>query len=356
MEKTPVDPELIRSWTPRRIGIVGAGAMGTSLASILGSTVPVVMVERNPDRAAQILRDGVRTTGLIESASEPIVVRRISDLARIGGISALFVATKTTAIPSVAQELGPIMDEIADQPAGMLCVSYQNGIEPGRQLMEMLGSPRVLRMVLNFGAMIDSSTGVVRIGLNQPPHAIGSLNESMRPAAERIADLLTAAGLETEFDENIESLVWQKGIVNAAANPVTALVNSTVGETMHSPAGLIVRKLLREGKQVAEAEGIELGDDFEASALALLEAAGKHTPSMVEDIRSGRESEIGQLNRQILEHAKRLGVEVPTHTIIDALIETFDWKVYQRTHAGRKARGEATTPDIKIGKVNEPRP
>jgi 2-dehydropantoate 2-reductase len=356
MEKTPLDPELIGSWTPRRIGIVGAGAMGTSLASILGSAVPVVMIERNADRAAQILRNGVSTTGLIESAAEPIVVRRISDLAQIGGVSALFVATKTTAIPSVAQELGPIMDEIADQPAGMLWVSYQNGIEPGRQLMKMLESPRVLRMVLNFGAVSDAKTGDVRVGLNQPPHAIGSLNESMRPAAERIADLLTTAGLETEFDENIESLVWQKGIVNAAANPVTALVNSTVGETMHSPAGLIVRKLLREGKRVAEAEGIELGDDFEASALALLEAAGKHTPSMVEDIRRGRESEIGQLNRQIIEHAKRLGVDVPTHTIIDALIETFDWKVYQRTHAGRKGRVESPTPDIKIGKINEPRP
>lgn len=315
-------------WQFKRIGIIGAGAMGTSLASIVGTSMPVVMVVRNPDRAAQIVRDGVRTTGKIESSCEPIVVRRIADLARVGGVSCLFVATKTTAIPSVAQELRPILSDLADQPAGLFCVSYQNGIEPGRQLMAMLDTTRVLRMVLTFAATMDDATGLVRVTMDDPPHAIGSIDSALRPQAEQIARTLTEAGLRTEFEENIESLVWRKGVVNAAANPVTALVNSTVGETMNAPAGMIVRRLLQEGIAVAQAEGIDMGEGFADQAERILGLAGEHTPSMVQDIRRGRPSEIGQLNRQIIDHADRLGVPVPTHRIIDALIETFDWKVY----------------------------
>ncbi len=312
--------------------MIGAGAMGTSLAAIVGNVVPVVMVVRNGDRAAQIVRDGVSTTGLIASFCEPIVVRHMHDLAKVGGVSALFVATKTTAIPEVARELAPIMEEISDQKAGLVCVSYQNGIEPGRQLMEMLGSSRVLRMVLSLGAVMDEDTSTVRVTLNETPHAIGSINDEMRPPAERLAEVLTRAGLETRYVEDIESVVWRKGIANAAANPVTALVNLTVGETMHSPAGMIVERLIDEGIAVAQAEGIDLGENYRRHVMELLGKAGDHTPSMVEDIRRGRESEVGQLNRQVIEHAERLGVAVPTHRIIDALIETFDWKVYQRRH------------------------
>lgn len=322
-----------QGWEPRRIGVIGAGAMGTSLASIVGRVLPVVMVVRNGERAAQIVRDGVATSGLIESSCEPIVVRHMQDLAKIGGVSALFVATKTTAIPEVARELAPIMDEISDQDDGLVCVSYQNGIEPGRHLMEMLGSERVLRMVLSFGAVMDEDLGTVRVTLNEPPHAIGSINEEMRPPAERIAEVLTRAGLETRYEVDIEPVVWRKGIANAAANPVTALVNLTVGETMHSPAGMIVERLVDEGIAVAQAEGIDLGEGFRERVMDLLRKAGDHLPSMVEDIRRGRESEVGQLNRQVIEHAERLGIDVPTHRIIDALIETFDWKVYQRRRA-----------------------
>jgi 2-dehydropantoate 2-reductase len=321
-------------WRAKRLAVIGAGAMGTSFAAIAGTKAPVVMVCRNPERAAQIFRDGVRTVGFIERSAHPIVVSRAEDLASIGGVSAIFVATKTTSIPQVAADLRPLLPRLADQDAGLFVVSYQNGIEPGRQLMEMLGDPRVLRMVLNIGASMDRKTGVVNIKLQSPPHAIGTVRPEYAHVCESIAKLLTECGMDTRYVEDIEPLVWNKGVINAAMNPVAALVNSTVGEAMHAPSRRIVDALLREGEAVAKAEGIDLGADFVDRAHAMLEAGGEHTPSMVEDIRAGRESEIGQLNSQIIEHAKKVGAKTPTHEIVDALIETFDWKVYLTGRAG----------------------
>jgi 2-dehydropantoate 2-reductase len=322
-------------WSLQRIGIVGAGVMGASLAAISGRTAPVVMVCRSAAAAEELAQRGVRTTGLIESDARPAIVRAIPDLRALGGVSVLFIATKTCAIPEVAAALRPVLTEIGDRPGPPFIVSYQNGIEPGRQLIEMLGQEcrgRVLRMVLNFGGE-PRGTGQTHITLNQAPHAIGCLDPLHEHACRQIAALLTRAGLQTCFDPQIERRVWTKGIINAAMNPVAALVNAQVGQVLDSPANQIVESLLREGLAVALAHGLgDLGMDEAVLVTArhILEHARAHTPSMVQDIRAGRLSEIGQLNRQIVAHAERLGVSVPTHRTILALIETFDWKHYRQ--------------------------
>ncbi len=317
----------VLSWRPGRIGVIGAGAMGVSLAAALGQRAPVTIVCRNPARAALLQRDGAIVRG--KAASRPDVVARIADLAQFGGVSAVFVATKTTAIDAVAAELRPLMKTLGDQPGAPLVVSFQNGIEPGRQLIERLGDPRVLRMVLNYGALL-AADGAVDITLSRPPHAIGCLNPRFRPACEQMAALMTAGGLEAQVVEDIEPLVWIKGIANAAMNPVAALTNASVGEVLDSPARAIVGRLLDEGVVVAMREAIDLGPAPLDRLWSMLESARAHTPSMVEDIRAGRVSEVGQLNRQVIAHALRLGAAAPAHELVTALIDAFDWRVFQR--------------------------
>lgn len=317
-------------WSMRRAAIIGAGAMGSTLSAILGQTIPVVLICRNPDRAAQIIRYGVSTEGAIRAQARPVIVRDLRGLLDAGGADVVFVATKTTAIDRVAEELAPILPALRSEHGEPYIVSFQNGIAPGQRLTELLDNDRVLRIVLNLGATLDESGRMVRVGLNEPPHAIGGPDPRHRAACESIGQTLTRGGLETVYDPDIELAVWQKAIVNAAANPVSALVNSTVGQAMDSPARVIVEALLDEGIAVARADGLDLAPDFKRRAIELLEHARTVVPSMVEDIRGGRESEVGQLNRQIIEHARRSGVKAPTHEIIDALIETFDWKIYER--------------------------
>lgn len=314
---------------PPRAVVIGAGGMGTLIAAVLGRSVPVIVVCRNEERAAQLFRWGARVEGLIEAASRPIVVRSLEDVPAAGGASLVVVATKTTAIPSVARDLRGLLGTITPDPRGPTVVSFQNGIDPGRELIARLGHDLVLRMVLSLGATLSADGSRVRVSLNQPPHAIGSIDDALRPDCARIAALLSAGGLETACTSEIESAVWRKGIVNAAMNPVAALVNCSVGEVLDSPSRAIVERLIEEGVEVARAERIALPEGYRAQVASLLEHARGHVPSMVEDIRGGRESEIGQLNRQIIEHGRRLGVRTPTHETVEALIETFDWKVYR---------------------------
>jgi ketopantoate reductase len=208
-----------------RFGVIGAGAMGLSLAAALGASGPVTLVCREPALAERIRAHGATVRGLGSAHANPDVVPSISRLADHGPVHAVFVATKTSAIEQVASELRPVLSEIG--PGGIIpfIVSFQNGIETGRQLMERLGETRVLRMVLNYGAR------------------------------ERL---------------------W-----------------------------------------------------------SMIESARPHTPSMVEDIREGRTSEVGQLNRQVIAHGERTGVATPTHRVVTALIDAFDWRVFRRKPAQR---------------------
>ncbi len=306
-----------------RIAIVGAGAMGCSLAAITAPHVPTVLVVRRPERATRIRREGVRLEGALRREGKPEVVPHVDDLADIHPVDLVFIATKTTAIPEVCQALRPHRRELP------FLVSYQNGIEPGRTLLRTLGTSRVLRMVLHYGAVLrEHGSGPLRvqIPLNQPPHWIGGEGEEVQAVARALAVRLSAMGLETRFAEDIEVPVWRKGLMNAASNPVAALVRERLGELLRSPARPLIERLLDEGIAVARAAGIELGAGFRDEALASMAAGGTHRPSMAEDVLEGRTTEITQLNEQIVARAEALGVPTPTHRAVVELIRTFDWR------------------------------
>jgi len=302
--------------------------MGLSLAALIGRTTEVTIVARDLVKAERVAADGVAVHGLIQAMARPRVVPNIAALADAEAFTAIFVATKTIAIDQVARELGPVLDALPpdDRP---FTISFQNGIEPGRELMERLHEPRVLRMVLNYGATLTGET-TANVMLNGPPHFIGGPDATHRDFTARLAKLLAGCDLPTQPVDNIEPHVWTKGVLNAAMNPVAALTDCSVGDVLDSPARAIVSRLLEEGLRVAHAEGIDLGPDIADRMWAILDKARPHTPSMVGDIRGGRPSEVGQLNRQIIEHARRSGVPVPSHELVAAFIDSFDWRVFRR--------------------------
>jgi len=196
--------------------------------------------------------------------------------------------------------------------------------------MKLLDTKHVMRMVLRYGAVIRDERGTVEIIMHDPPHFIGCLDDSLRSDCDYLAKNFTDVGFGTKYTDTIEHAVWAKAIINAAINPVCALVNADIGSVFDSPSRELVVRMLDEGYSVAKAAGIDLGDGFRERALELASKSTHHLPSMVDDIQKGRPSEVGQLNRQIVDRARELGIAAPTHETIDALIETFDWRVYHK--------------------------
>jgi 2-dehydropantoate 2-reductase len=82
-----------------------------------------------------------------------------------------------------------------------------------------------------------------------------------------------------------------------------------------------VHALVDEGKAVADAAGVELWEDpWEMNVLAT-QRGHRHSPSMLEDVKAGRRTEIELITGSLVREAERHGVPAPLHTTLYRLVK-----------------------------------
>jgi len=143
-------------------------------------------------------------------------------------------------------------------------------------------------------------------------------------AIEPLADACTRAGMPASAVADARPGQWRKVIFNAATNPIGALTGLTHGRVCErADLRSLVTGLVDEGKAVAAAQGIELDTDPEAliDHAARPDVAYGHKASMLQDVESGRPTEIDYLNGGIGRFGRELGVPTPLHDTITALIK-----------------------------------
>ena len=117
---------------------------------------------------------------------------------------------------------------------------------------------------------------------------------------------------------------WRKLIFNAATNPIGALTGLTHGRVCEQPElRQLVTGLVNEGKAVAAAQRIELGEDPEEliDHAAKPEVAYDHKASMLQDVEARRATEIDYLNGGIVRFGDEHGVPTPLNRGIWALVK-----------------------------------
>jgi 2-dehydropantoate 2-reductase len=76
-----------------------------------------------------------------------------------------------------------------------------------------------------------------------------------------------------------------------------------------------------EGRHVAAAAGVDLHDDpWEMNVLATKRGSA-HFPSMLEDVRARRPTEIDLITGALVREAERHGVDAPLHTALYSLVK-----------------------------------
>jgi 2-dehydropantoate 2-reductase len=89
----------------------------------------------------------------------------------------------------------------------------------------------------------------------------------------------------------------------------------------YPPTRHIVEMILREGIEVAAANGIHYQEDFLSKCMGYLDNAGHHKTSMHVDIDRGSPTEIAFINEKIAEYGKLKGIPTPYNTTITSLIK-----------------------------------
>ena len=329
-----------------KIGIIGAGAMGSLLGFYLCQQAEVWLLDPWREHVAAI-----RSTGLQCERDGVVQTRRpraTRDPAEIGGCGAVLVLVKAHQTAWAAEQARALLkddgrrmkDETAAtslassiilHPSSLpssLVVTLQNGVGNRELLAAALGEERVGQAVTALGATLLGPGHVRHAG--QGKTVFGAAPD--RATAQALAELFGACGLPAELTDDLDALVWGKLVVNVGINALTALLRVPNGALAETPeARDLVAAAVAEAVAVAAARGVALPyDDPLAHVLAVARATGANRSSMLQDALRGSPTEIATINGAVAREGARLGVPTPVNRMLAALVEALDATAGQR--------------------------
>lgn len=297
--------------------MVGTGAMGILLAVRLAAAgYPVTLVDHRPARAAQIHqqglsvieRDGRRVTSRIPCLTEPgegALVRW------------LFLCVKNDDTERALARSLPFLS-----PDGCV-VSLQNGVQHVDVIRQHVDAGNLVVGTTAQGATLTDVGSVRHAGVGDTQLAQTRENAA---AAQHCARLLTQAGWPARTVEDMTALLWRKLLINAAINPVTALLNMNNGTLAATPAAWrAAMACFREAKAVADrCFGKDRIQITEADVLDVCLSTAENTSSMCQDIRRGKRTEIRCLNGYVAAQGERVHCPTPANDIMVTLVTALE--------------------------------
>jgi 2-dehydropantoate 2-reductase len=300
-----------------KIAIVGVGPVGGILAAHLASAGHyIVLCDIQKPHLDVIKERGLSITGFLEMIAKcERVAYSISELSNFPELNMIIIATKASILPRLIPEIAKIA-----RP-GMRFVSCQNGLDNEEYMAETFGRDNVLRIIVNFAGS-QMGDGHITMSFFNPPNYIGAITAKSEPLAHQIAEMMSGAGLNTQFTQHVKKYEWEKVILNAALSATCALTRKPMKDMMDfEQTELLAEELMREGIEVAEADGVRFDEGFFEHGIQYLKKAGYHRTSMHQDILRELPTEIDWLNGRIVERGRALGLKTPHNFVITALIK-----------------------------------
>jgi 2-dehydropantoate 2-reductase len=289
--------------------IVGTGAMACLFAARLaaaGRQVTLLGHWRSGLRALQ--RQGVRLA-LPDGSEAAYPVRATSDLRRCAGAHYALLLVKSWQTPKAAADLQRCL-----APGG-LALTLQNGLGNVEILRQVLGVERVALGVTTAGATL-LGPGRVR------PAGVGPITIQDQPQVRPLAEILAQAGFTVEFVQDAQALLWGKLLINAAINPLTALLGIPNGELLQrKSARRLMAAVACEAAAVAAALGVALPypDPVETSQAVALRTS-ENRSSMLQDVQRHAPTEIDAINGAIVRLGEQTGTPTPVNQALWLLV------------------------------------
>ncbi len=301
---------------PKSFAVVGAGPVGSIVAAFLAKGgYEVTLCDVVPELINPAIDPGIIIEGA-ENFQQKVsgIYTNIDDVLQHEP-DVIFITVKANANALLASAIESFHKE------GMYVASWQNGIDTELEFSNALGKTPVMRAVVNYGCGLKNPGHVV-MPFHHPPHYIQELDPESAPAAQGIAEALSHCGLTTSHTDQITSMVWRKGILNACMNPVCAVTGLTMARAMGDPIVFgIVDALVKECVKVARANEISLGWDFYPHAIEYMSNAGDHKPSMLMDIEANRITEIDFINGKFVDYGEQAGIDTPYNKTLKGLVK-----------------------------------
>jgi 2-dehydropantoate 2-reductase len=305
-----------------RVVVVGGGVIGSLYAAHLARLAEVWVLTRRPEHAAALEAGGLRVSGKSDFTAE---LRATADESTLPDAGLVILATKATDVADAAARL-------AGRVPSATVMTIQNGL--GAEAIVRAHGERPLLSAVTFMSGVRHADDHVEYELDTETWLGPFDGTTSYERAQQVEALLVESGLRARAFPDLRPAQWSKLIFNATVNTVAALtdlphVSAFARVDAPTDLGLLVRDLMDEGKRVAAAAGVELHEDpWEMNVHAVqrgeteaAEGAYAHVPSMLDDVRSRRPTEVDFITGALVREAERVSVPAPLHTAVYRLVK-----------------------------------
>ncbi len=318
-----------------RIGIIGAGAIGSVVGGLLTKAGrDVTLIDQWPEHVEAMKAKGLRLSGTCGEHTVPVKALHIHEAQSVREpFDAVFVAVKAYDT-EWATALGL---KYLRMPRGVV-VDFQNGINDER-VAAVAGRERTLGCVITIGAGLYEPGHAIRTDTSEVGFKLGEHDGSASPRVcelVRLMDDVAPARVTT----NLWGERWSKLAVNCMANPLAGLSGLGSYEIRTAPAPRRVAiHIAAEVIRVARGAGYVVEPIFGIDAQRFVDAADGHAlaaveaelaagakaltggrPSLLQDVMKGRRTEIDALNGYVSEQGRRVGVATPLNDAVVAAV------------------------------------
>lgn len=305
-----------------KILVFGAGAVGSTFGGFLSKSHEVTLLGR-PRHLSAIQKQGLKLSGIWGkhhfknfhyATDSKDLVRQSFDL--------VLVTVKAYDTDKAAQQLKKIITRRT------LILSLQNGLGNIEALQNYFPKNQILAGRVIFGAIL-SKPGQVKITVMANPTAIGETSvPKITPRVKNIVAAFKKAGLPVVTTPNVQSVLWTKVIYNCALNPLASLLDCHYGYLMEKEeTRLVMDEVIFEIYDLASKMKVKLNPPSVEKYQKLFYTQSvprtyHHHPSMLQDLRHGKRTEIDALNGQIAKLGEKHKVPTPVNALLTQMIHS----------------------------------
>jgi len=308
-----------------RVGVIGAGAIGGSIAALLSRAGHDVEVTARGEHLAAIRDHGIELTGAWGDFSAPVLANET-----------LTRAPELVVLATKAQDAVAALEQNVDWLGSSPLVVVQNGLDGSA------GARRASPRSDVIGALATYATSFLSPGritvTTAGPIYLGAEGEDDVPAL--FAARVLNAVIPTSVIKNFAGAQWTKLIINQV-NALPAITGLSVQEVVADPAlRLVMTGSMREAVRVGLRFGVKFGtlQGLGHAGLVLFSVAplwaGQMLPrlmsarigavpnpgSTLQSIRRGQATEIDYLNGAVVRAAQAAALDAPVNALLVALV------------------------------------
>lgn len=297
-----------------RIAVIGAGGVGGYFGGRLAQAGQDVHFMARGEHLRALRDRGLRVRSI--RGDFEIRVEATDDPKEIGPCDLVLFCVKSFDTPETAKRLGPLLGlETA-------VVSFQNGIDNEEAIAEEVGWEHVMGGVaFIFSSIVEP--GVIEDTGGPARIAFGEWDGRDSDRGTRLLEAFEQAGVDAALSRNIRQVLWNKLAFICAQAGMTAATGLPIGEIRSVPESLAMfRRIVEEVRDVAAAEGVDLGPDAvdrHVGFAEALEPGGRS--SLHHDKTHGKRMELEALHGTVVRLAEKHGIPVPVSEAIYALLK-----------------------------------